>query len=64
MTSIEGISDLHMSGTRAVFSTEGEPIDEAVIAAAFEARGMELVSYTKERRPHAEAVVLVGAGVT
>jgi len=64
MTSIEGIAELHMSGTRAVFTTDGAPLDESVVAAAFEARGLTFESLTYERRPQAEAVVLVGAGVT
>lgn len=64
MTSIEGISELHMSGVRAVFTTDGPPIDEALVAAAYEERGLEFLSLVRETRPRAEAIVVADAGVT
>ena len=64
MTSIDGIADLHMSGARAVFRPESERIKRSTLAAAFEEQGMKLESYKRKRRPRAEAMVHVDAGVT
>ena len=63
METVEGIDELHMSGARAVFKMKGEP-DRDAIAAAFEARGMELVSFESTRRPIAAEVFYVDTGVT
>lgn len=65
MNSVESISDLHMSGARAVFELEGSPRRvEAQIAAAFEERGMKLESFERERRPRKQALYLADSGVT
>ena len=65
MESIDGISELHMSGARAVFvPAKGTTIDEATLSAAFEERGMELESYERVERPRAKARYTADAGVT
>ena len=53
-----------MSGARAVFFASSDPPGEDEIAAAFEAQGMTLESYERVRRPRAERLYLVDAGVT
>jgi len=63
METVEGIDELHMSGARAVFKMRGDP-DEDAIAAAFEAHGMELLSFESTRRPVPAAVHYVDTGVT
>ena len=65
MESLEGTTDLHMSGSRAVFQTRrGAGVSEADLAAAFEEKGMQLESFEKVKRPRAKEVYLVDAGVT
>ena len=65
MESLDGIAELHMSGARAVFvPARGSKIDEDAVAAAFEERGMELVSYERVERPRARARYEADAGVT
>ena len=65
MNSVDGISDLHMSGARAVFDLDGNRRRvEADIAAAFEEREMKLESFERVRRPRVEALYLADAGIT
>jgi hypothetical protein len=65
MNSIDGISDLHMSGARAVFQLEsGAEIDEKTVAAAFAEVGMKLENFERVERPRAGGVYLVDSGVT
>lgn len=65
MNSIDGIDELHMSGARAVFVLDrGAKLDEFAIAAAFEERGMELVSIEQVSRPRASGIVTIDTGVT
>ena len=55
MSSLDGIAELHMSGSRAVFTCErGERVSEMDVALAFEQVGMKLESYGTERRPRAQ----------
>ena len=52
MNSVEGVSDLHMSGARAVFDLRGDAEKiEAQLAAAFAQRGMKLERFERETRP-------------
>jgi hypothetical protein len=65
MTSLEGVTDLHMSGVRAVFRLErGASLDEDDLAQAFEKNGMKLESFERVRRPRASARYEVDSGVT
>jgi len=65
MESLDGVGELHMSGARAVFQLErGAKLSETDVAAAFEKVGMKLESYEKVKRPRAEGVYHVDAGIT
>jgi len=65
MTSVDGITELHMSGARAVFQLEpGGTLSQAALAQAFEEQGMELVSFERVERPRAAALYEVDSGVT
>ena len=65
MNSVDGIDELHMSGTRAVFAlAQGSELDEDAIAAAFDERGMKLETLERIRRPRELGVVTVDTGVT
>jgi hypothetical protein len=65
MNSLDGLEQLHMSGSRAVFQLEkGAKIQENDIASAFEDVGMKLESYTLVQRQRATRVYLVDAGIT
>lgn len=65
MNSVENISDLHMSGARAVFKLEsGARRVEAEIAEAFEEREMKLESFDRQRRPRQQALYLADSGIT
>ena len=65
MESIDGIAELHMSGTRAVFLPEkGVKISESSVADAFEQRGMKLEFYGEVLRPRARARYTANAPVT
>lgn len=65
MTSVDGISELHMSGARAVFQLKrGETLDQEVVADAFAERGMKLESFERVERPRAAARYEVDSPVT
>ncbi len=65
MNSVDGISDLHMSGARAVFDLDGDAaVIEKELAAAFAERGMKLESFDKLRRPRGRGLYTVDSGVT
>lgn len=65
MESLDGISELHMSGSRAVFETVGGlKLPKSHIAEALEEEGLGLVSYRRVKRPRAERTYLVDAGIT
>ena len=65
MTSLEGITELHMSGARAVFQLErGETLKKEEIADAFEKQGMKLESFERIERPRAAVRYEVDSGVT
>ena len=62
---MEGISDLHMSGARAVFDLDGRAkVVEAEIAEAFEEREMKLERFERVRRQRAKGLFLADAGIT
>lgn len=65
MNSLDGLEQLHMSGSRAVFQPEkGTQVEESEVASAFENVGMKLESYTVVQRPRAKSAYLVDAGIT
>lgn len=65
MTSLEGVTDLHMSGARAVFQTKkGRAPDEVRLADAFAEQGMKLESLERVERPRAAARYEVDSGIT
>lgn len=65
MTSLDGITALHMSGARAVFQFEkGTTLSQKKLAQAFEAQGMTLESFERVERPRAAALYQVDSGVT
>ena len=65
MTSLEGVTELHMSGARAVFQLEkGAKLEKKEIADAFEEQGMKLESFERVERPRAAARYEVDSGVT
>ena len=67
MTSVEEITELHMSGARAVFRLEAgtEPnAARTAIARAFEDEDMKLETFERLRRPEVAAVYVVDTGVT
>jgi len=65
MESVDGISELHMSGARAVFDLDGRADEvEAAIAAAFEEQEMKLESFEREERPRRHTLWLADAGIT
>ena len=65
MTSLEGVTELHMSGARAVFQIEqGDTLKKEEIADAFAAQGMKLESLERVERPRAAARYDVDSGVT
>jgi hypothetical protein len=65
MASLDGISDLHMSGARAVFGLErGAKVSKETLATAFEAQGMQLETFERVERPRAAALYQVDTGVT
>jgi len=65
MNSLDGISELHMSGARAVFRiAPGAVLPRAAVAAAFEANDMELRSFGEESRVRPTARYTADAGIT
>jgi hypothetical protein len=65
MASLAGITELHMSGARAVFQVEkGATLKEEEIADAFAEQGMKLESFERVERPRAAVRYEVDAGVT
>ena len=65
MESLEGVTELHMSGARAVFQIEkGETLKKEEIAKAFEEQGMKLESFERVERPRAAVRYEVDSGVT
>jgi hypothetical protein len=65
MESLDDVTDLHMSGARAVFQIEkGESLKKEEIAAAFEEQGMKLESFERVQRPRAAVHYEVDTGVT
>ena len=65
MASLEGVTELHMSGARAVFQIEkGETLEKEEIAAAFAEQGMQLESFERVKRPRASMGYEVDSGVT
>jgi hypothetical protein len=65
MASLEGVTELHMSGARAVFQLErGETLKQEEIADAFTEQGMKLESFARVERPRAAALYEVDSGVT
>jgi hypothetical protein len=65
MASLDGVTDLHMSGTRAVFQLEkGTTLAKEELARAFEEQGMKLESFERVERPRAVAFYEVDSGVT
>ena len=65
MASLEGVTELHMSGARAVFQIEkGETLKREEIADAFAEQDMKLESFERVERPRAAALYEVDSGVT
>ena len=65
MESLEGVTNLHMSGARAVFDTEsGAKIEELQVALAFEKQGMKLESFEEAWRPRPRGSFVIDAGIT
>ena len=65
MASLSSVTEVRMSGARAVFQIEeGKSLTKAEVAAAFAAQGMKLESFERIERPRAEVVYEVDAGVT
>ena len=65
MTSLAGVTELHMSGARAVFQIErGTTLKRETLAAAFEEQGMKLESFERIERRRAAARYEVDSGVT
>lgn len=65
MNGIEGVQDLRLSGTRAVFALEdGANLDEDALADAFDERGMQLELVDRIEAPVAQGVVTIDTGVT
>ncbi len=65
MTSLDGISELHMSGTRAVFRSDGSArLDAETIARAFEENGLKFESLSTSERPRDLVQVRVDSGIT
>lgn len=65
MNSLDAVTDLHMSGRRAVFQLEdGAKLSKTELAAAFQEAGLKLESFQKSRQPLPERLYLVDAGIT
>ena len=65
MASLEGVTELHMSGARAVFQIEkGETLKREEVAEAFAEQDMKLESFERVERPRAAARYEVDSGVT
>jgi len=65
MASLEAVTELHMSGARAVFQIEkGETLKREEIADAFAEQGMKLESFERVERPRAAVRYEVDSGVT
>jgi len=65
MASVSGVTDLRMSGARAVFQIEhGTTFSRDALAAAFQEQGMKLESFERVERPRAVALYEVDSGVT
>lgn len=65
MASLEGVTELHMSGARAVFQIErGKTLTKEAIADAFAQQDMTLESFERVERPRAAARYEVDSGVT
>lgn len=65
MASLDGFTDLHMSGARAVFQIEkGTSLARKELAQAFKKQGMTLESFERVERPRAAALYEVDSGVT
>ena len=65
MESLDDVTNLHMSGARAVFHVkDGETLERQEISDAFADEGMKLETFEKLERPPAAAVYLIDAGVT
>ena len=65
MESLEGIEELHMSGARAVFEAEpGVKFTEDQVSAAFEEKGLTLISFEQTRRRPPAELYLVDSGIT
>jgi hypothetical protein len=59
------VTDLHMSGARAVFQIEkGASLAKKDLAEAFKEQGMTLESYELVERPRAAVLYNVDSGVT
>jgi hypothetical protein len=65
MASLEEVTELHMSGARAVFRIEkGETLRKEKIADAFAEQGMKLESFERITRPRAAVRYEVDSSVT
>ena len=65
MATLSGVTDLHMSGARAVFQlAKGAALTRDDLAQAFQAQGMKLESFEPVERPRAAARYEVDSGIT
>ena len=65
MTSLEEVTELHMSGARAVFQIQrGKTLNREGIADAFAQQGMKLESLERVERQRAAVRYEVDSGVT
>lgn len=65
MASVDGVTDLRMSGARAVFQIkDGTTLTRGALADAFKEQGMMLESFERVERPRAGALYEVDSGVT
>lgn len=65
MASLDGVTNLHMSGARAVFQIEkGASLEKKELAQAFKQQGMTLESFERVERPRAAALYEVDSGIT
>ncbi len=65
METVDGLAELHMSGTRAVFRLDaGSRVDKEALAEAFAERGLTLDRVARTETPAPESVYLVDAGIT
>ena len=65
MASLEEVTELHMSGARAVFQIEkGKTLKEEEIADAFAEQGMKLETFERVERLRAAVRYEVDSGVT